>query len=826
MPYRIQDPVINIYVGTSPATVGRYVNQELQGLPDTERRKVTNLFIDTMQLREELFNGMRTPGSDTLRLAMEPYQGSGTWSAEQKHNMFVRTGSEPAARLHKPGITVAGAGGVRNNGHFTFCFWSKRIRQRLIEKINLVTAPPQDLQDDQPADTLRINIIVFLGGGTGSGIVSSLALLTRYALKNKLTPMTAIYGVLPEQPRGQTADMQRRQRSNAFATLLEITSLFKLSKRPDARMWHLGELAFDAANLQIVDVIYLYGHGLLTSHEDIYQHLAMDLVARMQNGHGAGAERHRQLPDLIGLHQEDTRGVPTFAATSGVTEIILPRQALIAALARRACQRLLERQSHALPEQQHTLIEQRSTALSEQIVDQLRRELDDAQRRHTPEPVDTGILDEGEAFWELIEAHGVDYREQLRYQRAEIVEALEGECARLIHAEVTQHHDAIFDRRIRLYQELAQRVGKVSDEVPALSGAAFERDTDLEDRAFRPPWLPFRRVSPAQFADYVERLQVTEVEAANAENLREALGRLRRWLKAQEELARRDQDVVGRTAHQQTNADTTLTDGKLLQPHPYRRAALRDAALVDRLYQDLLRRNRLLNEDGELQLAQALVLFQAGQQTNSTRPVALSRDALERFFTRLFTTTMEQSYNTVLELILAIGGEELLRDHLRWALRYALGHLRYHPYQEPETNGRIARQLDVSMVVAQRRAQVEELLNQESSRPEAQDGLKLHNSLDPDRITVLYTEYGIALRAIKGMYEANDSYLEDYQRSQDEWRNNAALPVHASSLMQELVSEPFAHGQSLVQLFESEDAPTTAPRLNGVQAGQAAGGTL
>jgi hypothetical protein len=211
-----------------------------------------------------------------------------------------------------------------------------------------------------------------------------------------------------------------------------------------------------------------------------------------------------------------------------------------------------------------------------------------------------------------------------------------------------------------------------------------------------------------------------------------------------------------------------------------------------------------------------LQLIQSAPAQNGVRPPTLSRETLETFFRKRFADTIAQSYNTVLELILAMGGETLLREHIQWALNYSLPNLQYHKYQEPETNGRVARQLDVAVAVGTRREDLKIIIDQESTRSEVQDGPQLHDSQDLDRITVLYTEYGIALRAVKGLHEPNDSYLDAYRASQVGWRQSASLPVHASSLMQELAGEPFAHGHSLTDLFAEECAGSQPHPSNGV----------
>jgi hypothetical protein len=805
MPQRIVYPVLNIYLGTSPIEVGRYVSHELRRLPETDQRKVASLYIDTMPIQEERINGQRMYGSDTMQIVIPRYQGSGAWSHEQRHNLYVETNG--TVRQHKPGITAAGAGGVRNNGHVAFCSWASSIQQSISDKLDLINAPPPVVQDERAAASLRVNIVAFLGGGTGSGVLPSLAVMTRYVLTRKnVVPQTAIYAVLPEQPRGATEDMRRRQRSNAYSTLLELTALLRLRNQQAGARFHFGALQLDVAALQLVDVIYLYGHGKLTDHSEIYEHIGMDLFTRMQDGHGAGHERMRQLPDLSGLQETDDRGLPAFIATSGVTEIIFPREELIGAWARHASRAVLATQTSELRAEDQSQVEKFSSDLAAEMLDRLQNELDAAQTRHAPEPFDAFIIDEGEGWWDQLQERKRAYQKELRFSRDEIVRGLKDEFAGRVQSAVVASRDAVFDRYVCIYGWMHEVVKRAANAAPSV--ISEERDLDFEEHAFNPGFLRRRRVG--RFANYANDLLGAAVESNNAENRRLALETLAEWLTAEGDV-REKQFAAFRlvSASGDSSVDRQLIEeGRLPHSHKYTRSALPSGELVRQLYLYLLRQAGL-EKDGDLNVTRVLDELQAEQRRGAAD---LSDTLLEQFFARRFRAALQSrdqaggmpQPKTVLELIVQFGGETLLRQHLRWGMEWARGHLNYDPYQEARTNGRVARQLDVAMMLRGTGNDVRAIMNEETTRAEVQNGMRLLNALDPDQITFLYTEYAIAIRAIDGMHEPSDSYLADYRESQRKWMANGIMPPHSSTLFQEEVGRPLPDGPPLLTRFADD----------------------
>src|SRR5262249_54174736 len=146
-----------------------------------------------------------------------------------------------------------------------------------------------------------------------------------------------------------------------------------------------------------------------------------------------------------------------------------------------------------------------------------------------------------------------------------------------------------------------------------------------------------------------------------------------------------------------------IEEGRLPHSHRYIRSALPSGELVRQLYVYLLRQAGL-EKDGELNITRVLDELQAEQRRGA---VDLSDTLLEQFFARRFHAALMSRDSaggtpqpkTVLELIVQFGGEALLRKHLRWGMEWARGHLNYDPYQEARTNGRVARQIDVAMML-------------------------------------------------------------------------------------------------------------------------------
>lgn len=824
MPHRIVYPVLNIYVGTSPLEVGRHVNREVQQLDPSDQRKVASLFIDTMPIQEERANGHRTAGSDTMQIMIPRFQASGQWNPDALDNLYVVSG----AAHHKPGITAAGAGGIRNNGHVAFCFWASSVMQRISDKLDLINAPPPVEQNQRAAASLRVNIIAFLGGGTGSGVLPALTVLTRYVMTRKnVVPQTAIYAVLPEHPKGSTAAMQRRARSNAFSALLELTTLLRLKTARERQRIPYGAVELEIEGMQVVDIIYLYGHGKLVEHTPVYEHIGMDLFLRMQDGHGAGHERHRQLPDLSGLQEKDSEELPTIGATSGVTEIIFPRADVLGAFARRAARQVVESQTSDLTPVEQVRMDQLSAEIGAALIERLDAELSREYANATPDSFDSDIIDFNEEWRVQLDERRDVYVRQLANARITVLETIKGEALYRIHKHLAERCDAVFARYVRIFEGVHATVRQAAS---AMMTHEYPKSDDAyEDRLLHPRFP--RRRQPGRFAAYANELLDSTVEAARNNDRLLALELFAGWLKG--EADQRDSQLaefkrMTSREDKHPNDRALLEEAQLPYPHVYTRPALTSPVMIEKLYQDVLRWSQL-EKNNELDVALA---FDHVRKAQRSQDDSLSVEALEQFFFMRFSDalrsvdpdskTKELRPTPVLEIIERYGGDQLLRTHINWALEWARGHLNYNPYQEEETNGRIARQLDVAMLFNRsQREKVAKIVNEESTRSEVQNGPKLLGSYDPDRISFLYTEYAIPLRAIDGMHEPGNSYVKDYCTNQAWWMSRGDMPPHTSSLMQRAAAMPTQKGYPLVVGFADNKTQIDVHSLYGRDADHA-----
>ncbi|NTW01176.1 MAG: hypothetical protein HGA19_07660 [Oscillochloris sp.] len=814
MTQRIIDPVLNIYIGTSPSRlVAEHVNREMRHLPETDRRRVASLLIDTMRLQVQTGH---LYGADVLQIQTPRYERHAAWTPSQKRNMYI---SNPTSE-YKPGISIAGAGGIRNNGHVALCSLSTSTEQRIKEKLNQITAPPPEVQHEQATNGLRINIITFLGGGTGSGILPALSVISRLVANMKVAqPHVAIYAVLPEQPRGLTEEMKRRQRSNAIASLMELTAVLRLKDQQVTDTFVLGPLELDVSSLHVVDVIYLYGHGLLTNHEDIYQLIAMDLCLRIQDGHGAGFERKRQLPDLSALKNTDDRKLPTCFATSGVAEVIFPRTELIAAWARAAARSLITAQAGLLdtPDDTHHYADE----LARILIDLIAKEVETLGTLNRPSDFDSDAVDDGEAWAERLEHRCEEYRRQMSHALQPKVLSLTARASEQITGHVQKFRTAAYDRSATLYSTLAARMRTEYDKLTIPEPE--ERDLAFEDRVFHPTFFDRLRRLDGQFADYANQHQNNRFEAIRFRFFRDLVREISQRFDQEADLQRSLLNAARTNAMRLKDSDRTLLEeGKLPYAHPYNRMALPNRQLIEHCYLQMLqklglgdRQNGLsvgrVFEELDRERTQREEARQRGINAGTIRPDAPAENSgmypnYEEFFGRRFTEYFNPGGHPrpIVELIREVGGNELLRTHLGWGLRWALQHLEYNMFQEPQTYGRIVRQLDVAVTMEQRndlRQEIQQFIDQESSRSEIQNNLKLMEAADADRISFLYSEYGIPLRAINGLHEnqQSSSYLADYIESQRQWATGrTAIPPHSSDLMQEWVARSIPGEEALV----------------------------
>src|SRR5579875_2560516 len=207
---RIDTPAVVILLGSTPA----YAAME------KDRRRVSFVYIDTDDLPVSVKEYQRAHQGLFQEFPLRISVPAGVQRADMPphwQHTFVP---------NKIPVSFAnGAGGIRNNGHVAAAFNANRLRSVIEDGIKSVET--LGLTDDEERiNEMQVNIVAFLGGGTGSGILPDVAMFARSMLldrgyKHRLN----LFCILPEPVVGFTPVDINWRKSNATATLLEILGI-------------------------------------------------------------------------------------------------------------------------------------------------------------------------------------------------------------------------------------------------------------------------------------------------------------------------------------------------------------------------------------------------------------------------------------------------------------------------------------------------------------------------------------------------------------------------------------------------------------------------
>jgi hypothetical protein len=241
----------------------------------------------------------------------------------------------------------AGAGGIRNNGHVAACTYQREILQALDGALaSLRELPP--VVGATPVRDILINVVAFLGGGTGSGILPDLLVMARERVTKLMLPHRLnAFCLLPEQFGQTPADDGLWRQSNATATLLEILALNQARNGLVAQNQSNGRYATTVAvapanapiytkymynepypikGTTIAHEVYLYGNTSVKNSTNAARIIGIDLYSRMINGSGVGYLERSKAVDRRRLDAADSAGgIQTMFGASCPLEVIFPR---------------------------------------------------------------------------------------------------------------------------------------------------------------------------------------------------------------------------------------------------------------------------------------------------------------------------------------------------------------------------------------------------------------------------------------------------------------------------------------------------------------------
>ncbi|MFI5271780.1 MAG: tubulin-like doman-containing protein [Ktedonobacterales bacterium] len=322
-------PSLNIFLGSTPAYSALEAMRQLVYLPEADVRRAAFVFLDIdsppselLQFRQEHPGRLR---EFDLRISVA-------------HGV-VYADSLPSAVAHHTYIPTKipesfdnGAGGIRNNGHVAACTDHAKIVQVMDEALSSLGALDHE-RGARPVTEVAINIVAFLGGGTGSGILPDIAVMIRHrVLQLNLKHRLNLFCLLPEHVREATTNDVSWRKSNATATLLELVALSltggEQQTRPDGSRGpytkYMLNTPYSVRGTTIANEVYLFGQTAMHSAESAARIIGLDLFMRITNGSGVGFLERSKAVDRRTLGNFDARGLPTMFGTTCPLEVAFP----------------------------------------------------------------------------------------------------------------------------------------------------------------------------------------------------------------------------------------------------------------------------------------------------------------------------------------------------------------------------------------------------------------------------------------------------------------------------------------------------------------------
>src|SRR6266516_1426508 len=233
---RISTPALVVLLGSTPALAGLELMRHMLGLQPKDLHRVGFVYIDTDDPPSSVVEFQRQHKGlfqeFLLRIAVPAgihrvprvKQTVLTWDDSHKQIIQKEDDTEQHTFIQgkKPQYFANGAGGIRNNGHVAACFNYRLIYDALNAALSRITRL-EDPRGNLKVREVQANLVAFLGGGTGSGMLADITvmvreLLVKYQLKHRIN----LFCILPESSRGVSMTDLSWRKSNATAGLLEL----------------------------------------------------------------------------------------------------------------------------------------------------------------------------------------------------------------------------------------------------------------------------------------------------------------------------------------------------------------------------------------------------------------------------------------------------------------------------------------------------------------------------------------------------------------------------------------------------------------------------
>ncbi len=811
-------PSLNVFLGSTPSFAALEMMRQLIHLNESDRRKVALVFLDIDSPPSEVYQFRQEHPGVLREFDLRVSVAHGVRYADQLDPKI-------AAHTYIPGKIPEsfdnGAGGIRNNGHVAACTDRAKIVQLFDEALSAIGALPLD-RNARPVTEIGINIVAFLGGGTGSGVINDIAVMTRHrVLQLNLKHRLNIFCLLPEHIREATVNDISWRKSNAVATLMEMVALSLAHGQPrrdgivEPYVKYMLSNPYEVRGTTIANEVYLFGRTSMTSAEDAARIIGLDLYTRITNASGVGFLERSKSVDRRTLGNFDAAGLPTMFGTTCPLEVYFPAYETADAFARLTASKVLPSVAGDL--------EAERRALSAGELDEV-KEWDRALSPEEPPPfTERSFLTAGRDRLDVLEARLHKQIEDATEQIKERAAAKEQEEKQKIHA---AHMGPLagqvqrLEARKRIYQAALARV---QDQNIPTKG----RPDRLLQRKMLRAWnvMGQKERTVAAVTDDFNRVQKRNVRADLLETKKKLVTRLIDYVDAELKHAKRfqaevdDDQVAADLRREAMNA--AAMRGQLEHQHAHRRHLFDLPGVpgmntsgggsppVKRLY-DLLTTNKPAET-----YAQDFIqwMHQTYGQETGLRGVHAG-DLHERLVQYLRDTVylprlQEMNLFDLLELCCVQPGERpesKVEDIFFAHLQHISGLAREMVAFEAQLWAEGSSQLSTSLYMgaswntgAQRRI-LDRARNRLGSIAREGSSPLLASGIDPHRLQLVYGQHGISLGTIPDIYLDANSMMGEFRLHQGQWDPRARggtyglskAPVFTSGEMEKLVMQPGA----------------------------------
>lgn len=326
----ILTPTLVISLGSTPALVELELCRHMLSLDQEDYHRVAFVHIDTAEEPSELVAFHRK------------YQGLFR-RFRQDISVPVDIDYAPLPKVvwhtyipsRKPQYYATGAAGIRNNGHVAAAFDWRKIDQAIESALQAIEKL-ETAYNQRTVKEVHVNIVAFLGGGTGSGILGDIAILMRQKLiSRQYMQRINLFCILPDWMQGSNSNDIDRRKSNATACLLELIALSLVADSQPGNVYrrYMLDEGQDLPSGAIANEIYLIGRTAMGNIEDTARIVGLDLFQRITDVSGVGHLEHSEWMNRLTLESRDDRKLPTMFGTSCPLEVRFPLEEVATAYA-------------------------------------------------------------------------------------------------------------------------------------------------------------------------------------------------------------------------------------------------------------------------------------------------------------------------------------------------------------------------------------------------------------------------------------------------------------------------------------------------------------